>query len=77
VKEQDGDGEILAHGGARFLASLASLDVAGEYRLTVLPYIAGTGVRLFGTTTPVQELELIESLGFANGVAVMRYWQRR
>ena len=40
-------GEILAHGGVRFVQSLVRLDLVDEYRLYVYPVAVGSGARLF------------------------------
>jgi dihydrofolate reductase len=40
-------GEILAHGGVRFVQSLARLGLVDEYRLYVHPVTVGSGAPLF------------------------------
>jgi dihydrofolate reductase len=68
-----GTGEILAHGGASFAQSLARLDVVDEYRLTVYPYLAGDGKRLFAGVGKPRHLELVSSTAFASGVLALTY----
>lgn len=72
-----GDGEILAHGGASFAQSLVRLDVVDEYRLTVYPYVVGGGKRLFGDLNEPRPLDLASATGFANGTVGLIYRRRR
>lgn len=74
LRREDGDGgEILAHGGVSLVRELARLDLADEYRLTVFPYLAGTGQRLFADLGAARRLKLAESKTFANGVVALTY----
>lgn len=43
----DGDGYIVAHGGIGFWRSLIRRDLIDEYRISLFPYLAGQGPRLF------------------------------
>ncbi len=72
-----GTGEILAHGGAGFVRSLARLDLADEYRLTVYPFVAGTGRTLFADVAKPRSLELVSSTAFADGVVSLVYRRSR
>jgi dihydrofolate reductase len=72
-----GAGEILAHGGASFAQSLANLDLVDEYRLTVFPYVAGSGPRLFTDQAKSRKLELASSTAFAHGVLAVTYRRLR
>jgi dihydrofolate reductase len=62
-----GDGTIIAHGGIGFWKSLIGRDLIDEYRITVFPYLAGSGTRLFGGVTEPPGLELISAIPFKNG----------
>jgi len=68
-----GTGEILAQGGVSFAQSLVALDVVDEYRMTVFPWLAGTGRRLFADLASPRQLELVSSTTFANGVLALTY----
>jgi dihydrofolate reductase len=70
---RQGTGEILAHGGVSFAQSLATLDVVDEYRLTVFPYVAGAGQRLFGDLPSPRRLELVSTTTFPSGVVALSY----
>ena len=48
-----GDGYIVVHGGIGLWRSLARLDLIDEYRVTLVPYVAGEGPRLFEDGAPV------------------------
>lgn len=64
----DGDGYIVAHGGIGFWRSLIRHDLIDEYRLTVFPYLAGKGTRLFETLQQSPKLELSSATAFSNGI---------
>lgn len=57
-------GDIVAHGGVRFVQSLARLGVVDEYRLWVYPIAVGSGNRIFDSFQP---LRLVSSRTFASG----------
>jgi dihydrofolate reductase len=63
-----GDGYIVAHGGISLWRSLARLDLIDEYRLTLVPYLAGEGTRLFEDTGKSQQLDLVSSVAFSSGL---------
>jgi dihydrofolate reductase len=73
---RQGNGDILAHGGASFAQALTRLDVVDEYRLTVYPYVAGSGRRLFNNGEP-RRLDLVSCTAFANGTVGLVYRRRR
>ena len=62
-----GDGYIVVSGGIRFWQSLARLDLIDEYRLTLVPYLAGDGVRLFENVGS-RSLDLLSSTAFSSGL---------
>jgi len=74
---QDGDGDIMVHGGISFVQSLVRLDLADEYRLSVSPYLAGSGPALFAGVTKPRPLELVSSTSFGNGMAGLVYRRPR
>jgi dihydrofolate reductase len=71
-----GDGYVLVHGGVSFLRSLVELDAVDEYRLVVLPYLAGSGSRLFPEKGPGRALVLIATTAFS-GIVVLTYRRSR
>ena len=74
---RDGDGIIVAHGGVGFWKSLIERDLIDEYRITIFPYLAGTGTRLFGDITEPPRLELVSAIPFKNGTTEVTYRRTR
>jgi dihydrofolate reductase len=72
-----GSGDILVHGGISFARSLIVLDAVDEYRITVFPYLAARGSRLFADLDKERELEFVSSTSFANGVVQLVYRRPR
>ncbi len=71
--KQEPGGEIVAHGGARFVRSLARLEVVDEYRLYVFPFAIGSGTPLFGELDRPQSLRLLGNTTFPSGVVELIY----
>ena len=65
-------GDIVAHGGVRFVQSLARLDVVDEYRLYVYPVALGSGSPLFAGER-LQPLRLVTSTAFPSGALELVY----
>ena len=63
-----GDGYIVIHGGIRFWHSLARLDLIDEYRITVVPYVAGEGTRLFEDVGTSRSFDLLSSTAYRSGL---------
>jgi dihydrofolate reductase len=63
-----GDGYIVASGGISFWRSLAQLDLIDEYRVSMVPYLAGEGARLFENVGKSRSLELLSSTAFSSGL---------
>jgi dihydrofolate reductase len=74
---RDGDGTIVAHGGVGFWKSLIERDLIDEYRITIFPYLAGTGTRLFDDITKSPRLELMSAIPFKNGTTEITYRRTR
>jgi dihydrofolate reductase len=64
LKQERGDGYLLAQGGARFARSLVETGLIDEYRLVVHPVVLGAGERLF--TAPLS-IEPMETIAFSRG----------
>jgi dihydrofolate reductase len=71
------DGTIVAHGGIGFWKSLIERDLIDEYRLTLFPYLAGTGTRLFDGITKSPRLDLMSAIPFKNGTMEITYRRTR
>ena len=63
-----GDGYIVVSGGISFWRSLARLDLIDEYRVTLVPYLAGEGARLFEDVGESRSLDLLSTTAFSNGL---------
>ena len=74
---RDGDGTIVAHGGVGFWKSLIKHDLIDEYRISVFPYLAGTGTRLFDEITESPRLEPVSAVPFKNGILEVTYRRTR
>jgi dihydrofolate reductase len=66
-------GDIVAHGGVRFVQSLARLGVVDEYRLYVYPVAVGSGSSLFARIDGLQPLRLASNTAFPSGVVELVY----
>ncbi len=63
-----GDGYIVVGGGISFWRSLARLDLIDEYHVTLVPYLAGQGARLFEDLGRSYRLDLLSSTAFSSGL---------
>jgi dihydrofolate reductase len=59
--------DILAHGGASFVQSLAKLGLIDEYRLLIHPVALGAGLPLFADLAEPLQLDLVEVTPFPGG----------
>jgi dihydrofolate reductase len=74
---QGGDGHIVVWGGVRLWRSLMRLDLIDELQLTMFPYVAGEGTRLFDGVPKSYQLDLLSSTASDNGVIELRYRRHR
>lgn len=72
-----GDGHVFAHGGIRFMRSLARLDVVDEYRLVVGPWVSGSGDQLFQGVLEPRRLHLTDLVRFPSGAIAATYRKRQ
>ena len=66
----------MVHGGISLWRSLARLDLIDEYRVTLVPYVAGEGPRLFEEAGKSRQLDLLSSIPFSSGLQ-LNYRRRR
>ncbi len=71
-----GDGYIVVSGGISFWRSPARLDLIDEYRVSLVPYLAGKGARLFEDVGKPRSLDLLSSTAFSSGLE-LEYRRRR
>jgi dihydrofolate reductase len=74
---QGGDGHIVVWGGVRLWRSLMRLDLIDELQLTMFPYVAGEGTRLFDGVPKSYQLDLLSSTASDKGVIELRYRRHR
>lgn len=71
LKQQDGK-DIVVHGSATLVQTLAQHDLVDVYRLLVYPVVLGKGKRLFEENVPAT-LKLLECRSFGSGVVALVY----
>jgi dihydrofolate reductase len=55
------EGDILVAGSAQLVRTLVEHDLVDEYRLMIFPVVLGAGKKLFGDTTAVKALTVVDS----------------
>ncbi len=51
------------------------LDRIDELRLSLFPYVAGEGTRLFGGVATPYQVDLVSSPASSSGIVELRYWR--
>jgi dihydrofolate reductase len=72
IKERH-DRDVVVHGSCQLVQELLERDLVDELRLMMFPVVLGTGKRLFGDTTDMKRLNLVESQTVGDGVAILVY----
>lgn len=67
------DGNIVVHGSAKLVQSLAANDLIDELRLMVFPVVLGSGKRLFGEIDNKKSMKLVSSQTVGDGVEILIY----
>jgi dihydrofolate reductase len=67
---------MLVQGSARVVQALVRADLVDEYRLFVHPVLLGAGTPLFGGGHGRQDLDLVRTVQYANGVIATTYQRR-
>jgi dihydrofolate reductase len=68
-----GDGHIVVWGGVTLWRSLLQLDLIDELQVSLFPYVAGEGTRLFDGVPKSYRLELVSSTASDNGILELLY----
>ena len=74
---QGGDGYIVVWGGIGLWLSLMRLDLIDELRLSVFPYIAGEGTRVFDGFPKSYRFDLVSGTASASGIMELQYRRHR
>ena len=72
-----GDGHIVVWGGIGLWRSLMRLDLIDEFRLSLFPYVAGEGTRLFDGVPKSYRLDLISNTASSSGIVELEYRRHR
>ena len=72
-----GDGHIVVWGGVSLWRSLMRLDLIDEIRLSLFPYVAGEGTRLFDGVPKSYRLDLVSNTASTNGIVELEYRRHR
>ena len=70
-------GDIIVSGGVSFWRSLMCLDLIDEFRVTLFPYLASQGTRLFDDAGTSRQLDLVSSTAWSNGTIELEYRRHR
>jgi len=74
---QGGDGHIVVWGGVELFRSLMQLDLIDELQVSMFPYVAGEGTRLFDGVPRSYPLALVSSEASRNGIVELVYRRAR
>jgi dihydrofolate reductase len=72
-----GDGHIVVWGGVSLWRSLMRLDLIDEFQLSLFPYVAGEGTRLFDGVPKSYRLDLVSSTASRSGILELQYRRHR
>jgi dihydrofolate reductase len=72
-----GDGHIVVWGGVTLWRSLMQLDLIDELRVSMFPYVAGEGTRLFDGAPKSYRLDLVASTASKSGILELQYRRHR
>jgi dihydrofolate reductase len=72
-----GDGHIVVWGGVSLWRSLMRLDLLDELHVSMFPYIAGEGTRLFDGVPASYQLDLVSSMPSSGGILEVLYRRHR
>ena len=67
----------MVWGGVGLFRSLMQLDLIDELRVSMFPYIAGEGTRLFDGVPKSYALDLVSSSASKSGIVELQYRRRR
>jgi dihydrofolate reductase len=71
--KQELDGEIVVPASFQLLHTLLDHDLVDELRLTIIPVVLGAGERLFGETTEMKPMRLVDTQTIDDGIAFLTY----
>lgn len=66
-------GEILVYASYQLVHTLIEHDLVDELRLMIFPVVLGAGERLFGATSEIRPLRLIDAITIGEGLTFVTY----
>ncbi|GIH13011.1 dihydrofolate reductase family protein [Rugosimonospora africana] len=70
---QQGNGDIVVYGSGRLAHTLMEHDLVDELRLMTYPFVVGAGERLFGETSGVKPMRLVDTRAVGDGLVLLTY----
>jgi dihydrofolate reductase len=71
--KQQVNGDIVVHGSGRLVHTLIEHDLVDELRLMTYPFVVGAGERLFGETSGVKPMRLVDTRTVGDGLVFLTY----
>ena len=71
--KQDVDGDIVVFASYQLGRTLLEHDLVDEVRLSVFPVVVGAGERLFGETSAVKPMRLVDTRTIGDGLTYLTY----
>jgi dihydrofolate reductase len=71
--KQQVNGDIVVYGSGRLVHTLMEHDLVDELRLMTYPFVVGAGDRLFGETSGVKPLRLVDTHTVGDGLVFLTY----
>ncbi len=71
--KQELNGEIVVPASFRLLRLLMEHDLVDELRLKIFPVVLGAGERLFGETSDMKPMRLLDTQTVEGGIAYLTY----
>jgi len=67
------DGDIVVYGSGRLVHTLIEQDLVDELRLMTYPIVVGAGERLFGPTSNVKPMRLVDTRTVGDSLVLLTY----
>jgi dihydrofolate reductase len=71
--KQQVSGDIVVYGSGHLVHTLIEHDLVDELRLMTYPFVVGAGQRLFGETSGVKPMRLVDTRTVGDGLALLTY----
>jgi dihydrofolate reductase len=71
------NGDVVVYASGRLVQTLMEHDLVDELRLITFPFVVGVGERLFGETSGIKPLRLIDTRTIGDGLALLAYQPAR